>query len=80
MQGTTDVVFFQAGGMALALYSRDGLGKDAHISAEGQGFIGVSLAYNARSREEVDSIFAEAVAAGAIFLRPAQNAFCGGSK
>jgi uncharacterized glyoxalase superfamily protein PhnB len=38
----------------------------------------VSLAYNARSREEVDSVLAEAKAAGANLPKPAQNAFWGG--
>ncbi len=72
------VVFFQAGGMALALYPRQELAKDANIAADGQGFSGMSVAYNARSREEVDSVLAEAEAAGARILKPAQEAFWGG--
>ena len=72
------VVFFQAGGMALALFPRDELAKDATIAADGQGFSGVSLAYNARNREEVDAVLAEAEAAGAQLLKPAQEAFWGG--
>jgi uncharacterized protein len=75
---TKDIVFFQAGGIALALFPRANLVKDARISADGQGFGGVSLAYNARSREEVDSVLAEAKAAGATLPKPAQNAFWGG--
>jgi uncharacterized protein len=72
------VVFFQAGGMALALYPRHELAKDANIAADGQGFSGMSLAYNARNREEVDSVLAEAEAAGAKILKPAQETFWGG--
>ena len=72
------VVFFQAGGMALALYSRTELAKDAKISPEGSGFNGIALAYNTRSREEVDSALAEAQAAGARILKPAEEAFWGG--
>jgi len=72
------VVFFQAGGMALALYPRQELAKDANIAGEGQGFSGMSLAYNARNREEVDAVLAEAEAAGARILKPAQEAFWGG--
>jgi uncharacterized protein len=72
------VVFFQAGGMALALYSRTELAKDAKISPEGSGFSGIALAYNTRSREEVDSALAEAQAAGARILKPAEEAFWGG--
>ena len=75
---TEDIVFFQAGGIALALFPRANLVKDAQISADGQGFGGVALAYNARSREEVDSVLAEAKAAGATLPKPAQNAFWGG--
>ncbi len=72
------VVFFQAGGMALALYPRQELAKDANIAADGQGCSGMALAYDARSREEVDSVVAEAAAAGAKILKPAQEAFWGG--
>jgi catechol 2,3-dioxygenase-like lactoylglutathione lyase family enzyme len=72
------VVFFQAGGMALALFPRAELAKDANVAAEGDGFKGISLAYNARSRAEVDSVLDEAEAAGAILLKPAQEAFWGG--
>jgi catechol 2,3-dioxygenase-like lactoylglutathione lyase family enzyme len=72
------IVFFQAGGLALALYPRLELAKDANLAAEGQGFSGMALAYNTRSREEVDSVFAQAVAAGAKILKPAQEAFWGG--
>jgi uncharacterized protein len=78
MPGTEGVVFFQVGGMAIALFPRANLAKDARISADGQGFGGVALAYNARSREEVDSVLAEAKAAGAKLLKPAQDAFWGG--
>jgi catechol 2,3-dioxygenase-like lactoylglutathione lyase family enzyme len=72
------IVFFQAGGMALALYPRAELAKDAGGTAEGRGFAGFTLAYNARSRDEVDSILREAVAAGAQLLKPAEEAFWGG--
>lgn len=72
------IVFFQAGGMAIALFPREELAKDANIAPEGRGFSGIALAYNARSREEVDSVLAEAEAAGAKLLKPAQEAFWGG--
>jgi uncharacterized protein len=72
------IVFFQAGGMAVALYPREELAKDADVASEGAGFRGVSLAYNARNRSEVDCVLADAVAAGAKLLKPAQEAFWGG--
>jgi hypothetical protein len=72
------IVFFQAGGMGLALYPRDELAKDANIAPSGHGFNGFSLAYNARNRAEVDSVLVDAQAAGAKVLKPAQEAFWGG--
>lgn len=72
------IVFFQAGGMALALFPRHELAKDANIAPDGQGFSGVSLAYNTRNREEVDSVLAEAKRAGATLLKAAEEAFWGG--
>lgn len=41
-------------------------------------FNGMALAYNTRTREEVDAVLAEAVAAGARLVKPAQDAFWGG--
>jgi uncharacterized protein len=78
MASAEGIVFFQAGGMALALYPRHELARDANISADGHGFGGMSLAYNTRNREEVDRVLAEAQAAGAKILKPAQEAFWGG--
>lgn len=72
------IAFFQMGGMALALYPRQDLAKDANTAADGEGFSGFSIAYNARTRAEVDTVLAEAQSAGAILLKPAQEAFWGG--
>jgi catechol 2,3-dioxygenase-like lactoylglutathione lyase family enzyme len=72
------VVFFQAGGMVLALFGRDDLARDAGLAPEGAGFAGIVLAYNARTRDEVDQVLAEAETAGAKILKPAENAFWGG--
>jgi catechol 2,3-dioxygenase-like lactoylglutathione lyase family enzyme len=72
------VVFFQTGGMALALFPRHELAKDATVAPDGDGFCGMALAYNTRTREEVDAVLAEAEAAGAKLLKPAQEAFWGG--
>jgi hypothetical protein len=38
----------------------------------------MALAYNARNREEVDAVLAQAKAAGAKLLKPATEAFWGG--
>jgi predicted lactoylglutathione lyase len=72
------IAFFQMSGIVLALYPRNELAQDANTIADGQGFSGFSLAYNARTREEVDSILAEVQTAGAKIMKPAQEAFWGG--
>jgi catechol 2,3-dioxygenase-like lactoylglutathione lyase family enzyme len=78
MANSEGIVFFQAGGMALPLYPRTELAKDANIAPDGQGFGGITLAYNARSRDEVDMVLAAAQSAGARLLKPAEEAFWGG--
>jgi catechol 2,3-dioxygenase-like lactoylglutathione lyase family enzyme len=78
LANTEGITFFQAGGMALALYPREELAKDATVAPEGQGFSGVTLAYNTRNRHEVDSVLKEAQAAGATLVKPAEEAFWGG--
>ena len=72
------VAFFQAGGMALALYPRRDLAKDAGVDEKGSGFAAVELALNVRSKAEVDAVMAEAEAAGARITMPARDAFWGG--
>jgi predicted lactoylglutathione lyase len=72
------VVFFQAGGMALALFPRQELAKDANVTPQGDGFRAISLAYNARNRAEVNAVLEEAEAAGAKLVKPAQDAVWGG--
>jgi uncharacterized protein len=73
-----EVVFFQLGGAILALWAREALAADAGMAPEGSGFTGIALAYNTRSREEVDAVLAEAKAAGATIPKPAEEAFWGG--
>jgi uncharacterized protein len=73
-----EVVFFQAGGMVLALWSRQSLAADARLPGEGSGFAGIALAYNTRTREEVDQVLDEAQAAGATVPKPAEEASWGG--
>jgi len=71
------VVFFQIPGGVFGLWSRAALAEDAGVADSG-GFGGIAIAYNARSRDEVDAVLAEAVAAGAKLLKPAKEAFWGG--
>jgi hypothetical protein len=72
------VVFFQAGGMALALFPRQELAKEANVTPQGDGFRAISLAYNARNRAEVNAVLDEAEAAGAKLVKPARDAWWGG--
>lgn len=74
-----NVVFFQLPGMILGLWSRTALAEDAGVADDGKpGFSGVSLAYNCRTRDEVDAVLLEAQAAGATLLKPGAEAFWGG--
>ena len=73
-----EVAFFQANGLALALWSRTDLAKDAGVQDRPTGFSAVTLAYNARSKEEADEVYALAIAAGAKATKPLQDVFWGG--
>jgi catechol 2,3-dioxygenase-like lactoylglutathione lyase family enzyme len=72
-----DVVFFQAGGMIFALWSREKLAEDSVVQ-DGGGWGGVTLAYNVSSPAEVDAMLAEAEAAGATIGRAGAPTFWGG--
>jgi catechol 2,3-dioxygenase-like lactoylglutathione lyase family enzyme len=72
-----DVVFFQSGGMVVALWGRDQLAADTGVR-DGGGWGGVTLAHNVGSSEEVDRVMDEAGRAGARITRPAGETFWGG--
>jgi uncharacterized protein len=72
-----EVVFFQAGGMVLALWSREKLAEDSAVT-DGGGWGGVTLAYNVSSPEEVDRVMEEARSAGATIGRAGAPTFWGG--
>ena len=72
-----DVVFFQAGGMIVGLWSRESLGTDSGVEDSG-GWGGVTLALNVRSPAEVDAVIEEARAAGAHIARAGAETFWGG--
>jgi hypothetical protein len=72
-----DVVFFEAGGMIVALWDRAKLAEDSGVS-DGGGWGGVTFAYNTRSPEEVDKVIDEARAAGADIPREPGETFWGG--
>src|SRR5690242_7231094 len=68
---------FQANGLALPLFGRADLAADAHVEDKPTGFAALSLAYNARSKQEADEVYARAIAAGARALKPLQDVFWG---
>ena len=72
-----DVVFFQAGCMVVALWSRDRLAEDSGVQ-DGDGWGGVTLAHNVRSPQDVDAVIEQARAAGARIARPGGETFWGG--
>jgi uncharacterized protein len=68
---------FQLGGIALCLFEKQALLEDVGLALEG-GFSGITLAYNARSKTEVDSVLLQAKNAGGHSIKPAQDVFWGG--
>lgn len=76
--GGDGVVFFQIGALALSLFPRESLARDAGVAADGSGFRAITLAHNVRTREEVAAVIAEAVRAGATLVKASEEAFWGG--
>jgi len=72
-----DVVFFQAGGMIVALWDRGKLAEDSAV-VDGGGWGGVTLAYNVSSPAEVDEVIEQARKAGATIGREPAETFWGG--
>jgi uncharacterized protein len=72
-----DVVFFQTGGMVVALWSREQLAEDSGVD-DSSGWGGVTLAHNVRSPAEVDAVIEEAGRAGARIAREGAETFWGG--
>lgn len=73
-----EVAFYQLNGLVLAIWTRDDLAADAHITDTGASFSGISIAFNTRSRDEVDEILAQAQTAGGTITKPAQEQVWGG--
>ncbi|MFF2178369.1 VOC family protein [Lysinibacillus sp. NPDC058147] len=76
-----DVIFFNNGGTKISLFPIDRLVKDineANPPAIGNGFNGITLAYNGKSKEEVDQVFELAKNAGAQIVKDPETVFWGG--
>ena len=72
-----DVVFYQAGGMVLALWDRALLADDSMATDTG-GWGGITLAHNVRSPAEVDAVLERVRAAGGDVRRTGATTFWGG--
>jgi uncharacterized protein len=74
-----DIVFFQAGGIVVALWSRDELRRDSGVDGnDSGGWGGVTLAHNVRSPAEADAVIDQARRAGARIAREGAETFWGG--
>lgn len=73
-----NIVFFNHGGIVLALYPLGKLAEDAGIPAERSGFSGVTLAINQESKDAVTEIFNKAIENGAKALVKPRDTFWGG--
>ena len=76
-----DIVFFNNQGTRLALYPLDALSMDiseTHPPKKTKGFSGITIAYNTKSKEEVDKVLKNAETLGGTIVKPAGHVFWGG--
>ncbi len=59
------------GSSSLALYPREAAAQDAGVSSEGSGFRGVSFHFIVASRDAVDEVMGNAIAAGGGIVKEA---------
>lgn len=76
------IVFFNNDGTKLEIFPIEALAKDINADSPPTittgGLIGITLAYNAKSKEEVDSILEQVETFGATVVKPAQDLDWGG--
>lgn len=73
-----DIAFYDMGGWMVALFPWVHLADDVTVSPKGEGFPGITLAHNVRSKEEVATVLSRAEILGAKIIKPAQDVFWGG--
>ncbi|HEV7128608.1 MAG TPA: VOC family protein [Ktedonobacterales bacterium] len=61
------------GSSSLGIYTREAAAQDAGVSSEGSGFRGAAFHYIVASREAVDEVMAQAVAAGGSVVKAAEG-------
>ena len=74
------VTFIELPGTWLALYPLENLARDISpsMSSVRGAFSGITLAYNARSKEEIDKLFVKLKNAGARIAKSPHDTFWGG--
>lgn len=80
-ESSPDVIFFNNAGTKISLFQIDRLVKDINEENPpqlGHGFAGITLAYNGKSKEEVDEVFLLAERAGAKIIKKPETVFWGG--
>ncbi len=73
-----NISFFNLNGILLSLYPREKLAEDATVDHEGSGFKGFTLAYNTRSKQEVNDLIEELSGKGVKIVKEPQEVFWGG--
>lgn len=77
--GPPTIAFFDLGGLVFSLYPHEELAKDMKVeAAQPSAYRGFALAYNARSKDEVNAIFARLKSGGADIVKAPEDAFWGG--
>lgn len=73
------VAFFELQpGLTLALWPRTSLARDTGLPVDTAAPTTMSLAHNVRTRDEVEALLAQALAAGARIVKAASDTFYGG--
>lgn len=73
------VAFFElAGGLRLALWPRASIAHDTGLALQPRSATELTIGHNVRSRDDVDTVLAQATKAGATIVKPAGETFWGG--
>ena len=76
-----EIAFYDMGEIVFSLYPHEDMARDMNIAADdsdGSAYQGFALAHNARSKEEVDSIFSRLKKNGATIIKEPEEVFWGG--